>query len=263
MLLRLPTEMVMECWPGSYSASQAVSFSGWPDFNEMSFLWRYLRPGDAFLDVGANIGLYTLLAAACVGASGTIAAFEAAPESLERLRRNLSLNSLKQVQVYPMAVAHEPGELSFSVGQDAMNRVRPDAGSLETTARVQAVRLDDVLPSHLGFAAGKIDIEGFEPLAMRGAIAHLGAANPPVWVLELCNHVRNFGHTEEGFAGWLRAQGFDLGLYDARESRLRFPERPWTERPNVLLIARSHRLEVERRLHDGTRPLPIEDSPVR
>jgi hypothetical protein len=62
----------IRCYPNSTSASSLIYCSGMPDFHEMRFMKDYLRKGDGFIDVGANIGAYTLLAASLVGSSGRV-----------------------------------------------------------------------------------------------------------------------------------------------------------------------------------------------
>ena len=70
----------IRCYPNSSSASKIIYFSAFPDFYEMGFMKDYLRPGDNFIDGGANIGLYTILAASLVGNNGKVVAFEPSPE---------------------------------------------------------------------------------------------------------------------------------------------------------------------------------------
>ena len=56
---------------------------------------RFLKPGDHFIDVGANIGYFSLLAAAVVGSAGRVSAFEASPITRQALVRNIALNGLQ------------------------------------------------------------------------------------------------------------------------------------------------------------------------
>ena len=70
-------------------------------------LRAFLRPGDTFVDIGANIGIFSLLAARIVGPSGRVIAFEPVPITLEKLRANILLNDLQNITVVPAALCDE------------------------------------------------------------------------------------------------------------------------------------------------------------
>ena len=91
--------MRMLCYPDSRGAGVMIYSSGWPDFDDMYFVSRYLRPGDAVMDVGANMGIYTLLMAAAVGPTGRLLAFEPGEGAFEILTANVRLNQLSQVEL--------------------------------------------------------------------------------------------------------------------------------------------------------------------
>jgi FkbM family methyltransferase len=78
---------------------------------ELAYVRNHLRPGDIFVDLGSHIGLYSLLAAAAVGASGRVVAVDAAPDTFARLLRNLRLNGVTNVQPYNCGVSGERGSL--------------------------------------------------------------------------------------------------------------------------------------------------------
>ena len=99
----------LRCYPDSYGAGVVIYSGGWPDFDDMHFMQRYLRPGDALVDIGANIGVYTLLAASLVGSRGRVLAFEPGRRAFERLEENLRINDLRQVETRCAAVSDHPG----------------------------------------------------------------------------------------------------------------------------------------------------------
>ena len=134
------------------------------------FLLRVLRPGDVFYDVGANFGFFSLLAAAAVGPEGRVNAFEPGAASLDALRVNRDRNAAHEIEIVPKAVAERPGRVFYSDNGEgdrngAIFPQDPGAGS-----GVEAITLD-------GFLTGtgrvpkvvKLDIEGAELLALRGA----------------------------------------------------------------------------------------------
>jgi FkbM family methyltransferase len=249
--------MRLRCYPDSQAAVLALYTGGWADWHEMAFMRHYLRPGDAFLDVGANVGVYSLLAASLVGPEGRVDAFEPVPETLRRLRENLALSGARQVHIHEVAVGDAAGSVRFVVGRDAMNSLATDGHSADDspcegqdcTIEVPCDLLDRQV-SDRRFAMGKIDIEGAEPLALRGAANMLADANPPVWLLEINGRLRQFGCSETEFAAWLRERGYRLALYEADLRELQFVDRPWQQRENVLAIADSAVEQVQQRLQE-------------
>ena len=239
----------LKCYPDSTSASAALYFSGYPDYWEMKFLQAYLRPGDNFLDVGANNGVYSILASACIGADGHIDAFEPVERTAARIVEQAALNSLSNIHVHRYAVAESAGEVEFGYSSnDAMMHLpRADAGTGETVT-VTGTTLDGFEP-YRSYAVGKMDIEGAEPLALAGARERLRQANPPVWLLELAGLSNCYGVTSADVVAQLARAGFDCAVFHPETSRLEFTDTPWLLGvQNVLAISSAHRAFVQRRL---------------
>lgn len=223
----------LRCHGGNRAAAQMLYYRNRSDYDEMIFMERYLRPGDGFIDVGANVGVYTLLAAGWVGAAGRVESFEPFPAPLARLHQNVARNGLRQVHVHDAAVGREAGQVRFAPGRDdTVGRLALGAAE---AMMVDCVRLDDVIA--MPCAMGKMDIEGAEPLAFSGAERLLAGKNPPVWQIELGGGVLEFGYTQVQFRDWLGARGYRLALYDADARRLTVTDEPWRERDNCLAIA--------------------------
>jgi FkbM family methyltransferase len=144
-------------------------YAGLHEFADMAFTLHFLRPDDLFLDVGANIGSYTLLASGVCKAR-TIS-FEPDPQTMVLLRRNIDLNGLhERVLLQQTAVGAEEGEVEFTLGRDTGNHVTK--GNAERTQRVSMQTLDSVAaltpPTMI-----KVDVEGYEAQVFRGAQAVL------------------------------------------------------------------------------------------
>lgn len=243
--LPLASGATMRGEPGMPAAHLAASYRGLYDFEEMSFLRAYLRPGDRMLDVGANAGVYALMAGPLVGPAGRIDCFEPTPTTRRRLVTNLTLSGLSQVRVHPFACSDAAGRVRFAATEDDhTNQLASDR--TPGTIEVEAIRLDDVVGT-IDFAVGKLDIEGAEPLALAGAREMLRRATPPVWILELSWRVEQFGFTTERFAAFLHDAGFDLCDFDPGDRTLRVADLS-REHCNVFAVARSRRSEVEGRL---------------
>jgi FkbM family methyltransferase len=144
-------------------------YAGLHEFADMAFTLHFLRPDDLFVDVGANIGSYTLLASGVCKAR-TIS-FEPDPQTMVLLRRNIDLNGLDgRVLLEQTAVGAEDGEVEFTLGRDTCNQVTQ--GKAGRTQRVSMRTLDTVAgltpPTMI-----KVDVEGYEAQVFRGAQAVL------------------------------------------------------------------------------------------
>jgi FkbM family methyltransferase len=179
-LLRMP---VLVPWVGStflvietgMTGATMNFYCGLHEAADMAFVLHALRPGDVFLDVGANVGTYTILASG-VAQARTIA-LEPIPATFLRLLRNLRLNNLlSYVEPHCLAVGDTEGTVRFTAGRDTTNRAVSllPSPSQEPTVEVPLTSLD-----HLLQATGstplvwKVDVEGYEPEVLRGAAAAL------------------------------------------------------------------------------------------
>jgi FkbM family methyltransferase len=135
----------------------------------MAFTLHFLRQADLFVDVGANIGSYTLLASGVCKAR-TIS-FEPDPQTMALLRRNIDLNNLQeQVMLEEAAVGAENGEVEFTIGLDTRNHVPNGSGG--RTQHVPMRTLDNIA-ANTPPTMIKVDVEGYEAEVFRGAQAVL------------------------------------------------------------------------------------------
>jgi len=153
---------------------------------ETTFFISRLHAGDTVLDIGANIGWFTLVAAKHIGPAGTIHAFEPRPVTYNMLAKTVAQNGLRSfVHLWEYALSDEAGELMINWGVNTDN----PGGSFVTkdtprqagheSARVRAVRLDELLPD-VAPDVIKIDVEGAEPLVFVGAINALKRRKPVI-----------------------------------------------------------------------------------
>lgn len=245
--------LTLRCHRDSHSASAAMYFNGLPDFREMSFIKRYLRPGDTFLDVGANIGVYTLLAANIVSPSGVVHAFEPGTLALSHLRENIAINRLENVRVHELALSDRQGEAKLAFGgDDCVASLVPesDDASSSDAKTIKCATLDGCLPDrHIAMA--KLDIEGAEPMALRGAVQHLARGNPPVLQIEMDGYSKKYGVQTHEFIAWLAEHGYNVGIYDATRNVIEFTDKPWLQGAlNVLAVSNNRQQEVVDRIGD-------------
>ena len=142
------------CWLGIYE----------PELQEL--IKQRLRPGAVFFDIGANAGLYTLLAANQLGA-GRVYSFEPLPVNVSNLRKHVDLNHFRNVNIFNVAVSDCEGQASFEIGITCADGRLAPGGNLT----VSTVSLDSMIshcevkpPNYI-----KMDIEGGEFRALQGA----------------------------------------------------------------------------------------------
>jgi FkbM family methyltransferase len=131
---------------------------------------RVLKEGDVFLDIGANIGYFTMLASSLVRASGKVIAFEPNPQNLQLIYSSLLESHVENVTVYPYAVSDKATILRFvTVGSNGgVITDKSNAAGSPHHLLVPSVVLDEILKNELKIDLIKIDIEAHEPAAIRG-----------------------------------------------------------------------------------------------
>jgi FkbM family methyltransferase len=180
----LDGDLVMEVTPGE-TIGAAIALAGVYEFAPTELLRSYLQPADTFVDVGANIGYYALLAAQRVGESGRVLAFEPYAPVRERLLRNIAFNGLSNVQVIADCVGSYNGRCflvppaqAHNAGTASMQDERGARG-----LEVNVVRLADAVGQRK-VALIKVDVEGNEAAVFAGAEAVLQVEDAPSILFE-------------------------------------------------------------------------------
>lgn len=148
--------------------------------DETAEIQRLVRPGDVVYDIGAHVGYYTLVAARAAGPAGHVHAFEPLPLNQRTLQGHLRMNRIDNVSLLTCAVSDAPGVLRFDpAGGTGRGRL-----STRGTLEVPVVRIDDLVEQGLlrPPALIKMDIEGAEAAALRGALRTLREHAPVVFV---------------------------------------------------------------------------------
>lgn len=157
--------------------------------HETAFIRSVVKPGDAVLDIGANIGFFTALMASLVGPEGHVVAFEPVPQNLALLRRTITENGFdERIRLLEAAVGEQAGEahlIHLPLEAGALNsggsylRRAGDVPEKHEVVTAPQLKLDELdLPRPIRFI--KIDIEGAEPLAFRGGRELLRADKPTI-----------------------------------------------------------------------------------
>jgi len=177
-----------------------------------------LRPGTVFYDVGAHIGVFSLIAARNLGAHGSVIVFEPDPSNVRRIKEHASRNQLDAIQIIPKAVCSTVGRLRFQRAsfQSSMNRgvLVEDAAAEVSTIEVESITLDAIAREHALPSLIKIDVEGFEAAVLQGSEEIFRSAKP-LLVCEI--------HHEQASSDvkrWLLARGYE---FQWLESSTEFP----------------------------------------
>jgi len=142
---------------------------------ELPVLPNFIHPGENVIDIGAHFGIYTVAMASLVGPAGRVLAIEPSARTFAILRRNVTLNGLQNVDTIQAAASDQEGLVTFFIADDpSRSSLSAESGTPE---KVRAVRLDSLdVPRPVRFI--KIDVEGAEPLSLRGAEGILRADRP-------------------------------------------------------------------------------------
>ena len=228
-------------------------YCGLHEFEDMSYVLHVLNSEDLFVDVGANVGSYTLLACGVKGARGY--AFEPVPETFSRLQENLRINRLDiKVRAFNMGLADKDGVLSFTTEQGCVNNVVTDEDKSGKCLQVEVLTLDTALEGESPCVI-KIDVEGFEAQVISGAHMVLSNESLHSVVMELNGSESRYGFSEEKLLKTMLDYGFSTYSYEPFSRGLTSLEGKNNQSGNTLFIrnesAISRRLKVAPKIKVG------------
>jgi FkbM family methyltransferase len=207
--------------PMDFHSDRELSEYWGDDRGVLRFVWQFLQPGMVFFDVGAFHGIFSILAGKKLSSCGQVVAFEPSLRERRRFEMHIRMNGLREIQLEPYAVSSRMDNLTFftvapSFGM--MNSLKPpkvDVPVRETV--VEAVALDKYLAARHTERLDlmKIDVEGGELEAFRGAKRLLGSIRP-VLVCEVLDWVtRPWGYDAREIVSHL--QQYDYEWFDIRD----------------------------------------------
>ena len=217
-------------------------YDGVHEWEELQFCLSYLRPDDHFVDVGANVGVFSTLVGTRIPGV-RITAIEPFPPVRADLEANLALNQL-DISVVGSAVSDAEGEATFEVlDRDVLNRLAPsthggDSGALGGDSgasggnggiTVPVTTLDRLVGDPPALV--KIDVEGAELSVIRGAVQLLSSSGP-VLLFEHAGHSAHFGITPADLRRFLNEHGYSIYLLDGELTPWHSDAQPPT--PNVV-----------------------------
>lgn len=154
---------------------------------ELEFVRRYLRAGDDVMDIGANVGIFSVLMGVTLAQYGRVFAFEPAPGNIVRLRKNLERNALDRVQVFDCALGEADGQMTLHLATDPAypSLVEVQSGLADGTGVPVQVRCLDAVWEEARkpwIAFVKMDVEGAEAGVIRGAGRLLEECRPTILI---------------------------------------------------------------------------------
>lgn len=210
---------------------------------------QLLKRGDTVVDVGANIGYFSLLFSHCVGAKGRVYAFEPVPQLASALLDNASLNRFEQITLSNLALSDHAGESRFYVGPrnnsglSSLRQPRDSSASLD----VKLERFDRLFDPDLDISLVKIDVEGAELAVLRGMNEYLRNRHPNVLVEVTQTFLEEMGDSAQSLLAYMQNLGYNCYVIgDGRIDLLQSRKGPLPSQWNALF-------SVEKPFGDGCR----------
>ena len=161
------------------------------------FASKYLMSGDQVLDIGANIGYFSLLFSDYVGENGEVHSFEPSRREFLHLCENVKINHVKNIFLNQVALSNQNGYVKMNILDEAylgafnsINEITHQKVNLEKihTETIRTMKIDDylLLFSNLKPCLVKIDVEGFEKQVLQGMHSILSSPNAPCIIIEIC-----------------------------------------------------------------------------
>lgn len=189
-------------------------YCGLVEFEDMMFLLHALREKDLFADVGANVGIYSILASGEVGAHSV--SIEPVKRTFDILRSNVSLNDIgSRVRLCNMGVGDRQEELTFTSDEDPGNHVvsETELDSSSPKERVRIDTLDNIFQDATPLIM-KMDVEGFETKAIAGARRILADDGLKGIIIELNGSGARYGFDDARIHDTLLQHGFKCHAYE-------------------------------------------------
>jgi len=203
-------------------------FGGDFEKDEITFLKKYLRKGDVFIDVGANIGLFSLIASSVIGETGRVISFEPTSKTFNRFLENIQINHFSNIEAHQVAISNTIGEAKLNIasdGFDAWNSLGiPSAGKVIENETVKTYTLDSFFKTKKEIekiSLIKIDVEGWEIPVIEGAVKLCSKLDAPNLIVEFTDsNAINCGYSCTDLYNLLVEYGYKLYTYDDASNNL-------------------------------------------
>lgn len=201
----------------------SLSINGVYEPLETELAKKEIKKGDVVLDIGANIGYYTLIFAKLVGEDGEVFAFEPNPTNFALLTKNVEMNGYKNVTLVQKAVSNKTGKLKLYLSEDMGDHRIYDSHDGRKYIEIDAIRLDDYLGgNNLKIDFIKMDIQGAEGGAIQGMLNLLKKNKTVKIVTEFWPiGLKRFGIDSNEYLKLLIEIGFKLYEVNEQEKKIK------------------------------------------
>lgn len=194
-------------WLGQY-----VYLTGAYEPPTSDIFFKIIKPGDTVIDIGANVGYFSLLSAKLTGEKGKVYALEPILSVRENLISNILLNDYNNIRVIPKAASATAARLTIYEGPEGhkgVSSLRPlSTASRELT--IEAIALDDLIEEMGTVNFIKIDVEGAEMRALLGMKKIINKDHPSFIIEFTDSYLKSFGDSASQMAEWLNTHGYQL-----------------------------------------------------
>jgi len=195
---------------------------GYLEGYELSLFHSCLKPGQMMLDIGANMGVYSLTASSVIGDLGKIIAFEPDEDNFKIFSKSVLKNNFKNIELVPFAVSDKEETIFFETHSlnSGNHQIRKEK-TLKDQKSIEAICLDNFLPANQKIDIIKIDIQGAEYFAFKG-MKQLIADNPHVIVFSeyWSKGLRNMGIDPSQYIKLLKSFEFNIYKIDTKKRKL-------------------------------------------
>lgn len=225
VIVQLGPKIKCICYPNNSHFSTLVLYTIFPEYGEMMMVEKFLKKDDIFLDVGANIGAYSLIAASKI-TRGKIYAFEPSVNCLPILYENISLNQIEnKIQVIEKVVSDKTGFLDFDISSVSDYNHMSYSNSEKAVVKLPSITLDDFILEnkipHIKLI--KIDVEGTELLVLRGLQKSLKSQLVDILIVEVSEWTsKRFTFSPADVFKFLEEYGFNLYYFDPKYKLKKF-----------------------------------------
>lgn len=219
---------------------QDIYLTGEFEATTSNIVKRLLKPGDAAVDVGANIGYFSLLFSQCVSDTGRVFSYEPVPALVSKLKRNLELNQVRNVSISNLALSDREGTASFFAGPEdntglsSLREPRQSSGSFE----VRLAPFDGLVEDCAKVTLVKIDVEGAELQVLRGMEHLLRVTRPNLLVEVTDSFLREMGDSATSLLQYVGQFGYVCYVIgDGRVTLLENSQREMAKQWNALFTS--------------------------
>ena len=207
-------------------------YYGLYEYEESLFLLHFLQEDDLFMDVGANLGHFSIVLSGIKKCNSI--AIEPVPSTYNQLRRNIELNNLgNRIEAFQLGVGEKKDLLYLSTDRNTMDRIV--TSTYKKSVKVPIKTIDEISECNVPVAL-KIDVEGYELFALKGAERVLSSSNLKVIILELNKSGEKYGIDDDSVYELLLNYGFKPFEYNVKTRKLVSLETYNTHKFNTIFI---------------------------